>query len=90
MWAVLLIAAGPCALASGAGADHPLVTQVLRRLARTGIRLIYSSQVVAPGLRARQAVRGANPLEQLRSLLGPLGLEARRVAGTTYVIVPAP
>ena len=90
MWAVLLIAAGPCALAAGARADHPLVTQVLRRLARTGIRLIYSSQVVAPGLRARKAVRGATPLEQLRSLLGPLGLEARRVAGGTYVIVRAP
>ena len=90
MWVALLIAAGPCALAAGARADHPLVTQVLQRIARTGIRLIYSSQVVAPELRARHAVHGATALEQLRSLLGPLGLAARRVAGDTYVIVPAP
>lgn len=89
MWVVLLFAVGHCATAAGARADHPLVSQVLERIARTGIRLIYSSQVIPPDLRARRAVHGKTALEQLHSLLEPLGLMVRRVAGGAYVIVPA-
>jgi hypothetical protein len=59
-------------------------------MARTGIRLIYSSQEIPPGLRARGAVRGATVEERLHSLLGPLHLLARPLAGGGYVIVPAP
>ena len=57
---------------------------------RTGIRLIYSSQEIPPGLRARSSVSGATIAERLQSLLGPLHLEARPLAGGGYVIVPAP
>ena len=90
MLAVLLLAAGHWATAAGARADHPLVTQVLARIAKTGIRLIYSSQVIPPDLRARQPVRGTTALEQLHSLLAPLDLAVRRVASGAYVIVPVP
>ncbi len=89
MWALLLLTAGPYATAAGVSADHPLVIQVLRRIAQTGIRLIYSSQVVPPYLRARHAVEGATALAQLHSLLEPLGLKVRRVPGGAYVIVAA-
>ena len=84
---MVLLAAGSCAAAAGANAEHPLVSRVLERIAKTGIRLIYSSQVVPPDLRARHAVRGGTALQQLRSLLGPLGLAAHRVSGGAYVIV---
>ncbi len=59
-------------------------------MARTGIRLIYSSQEIPPGLRARGVVQGATVEERLRSLLGPLHLAARPLAGGGYVIVPVP
>lgn len=86
---MLLLAAGHCA-AAGLPADHPLVSQLLAAMARTGIRLIYSSQVVPPGLRARNAVVGSTIGAKLRSLLAPLGLRADPLPGGGYVIVPAP
>ncbi len=59
-------------------------------MARTGIRLIYSSREIPPDLRAREPVRGATVEQRLRSLLAPLHLEARPLAGGGYVIVPSP
>ena len=91
LWAAVLLLAGPWAAAAGAHAEHPLVSRVLERIAKTGIRLIYSSQVVPPDLRARHPVQeGGTAMQQLHSLLGPLGLAAHRVTGGAYVIVFAP
>ena len=78
------------AFAAGPSAQPPLVSEVLAQMARTGIRLIYSSQEIPPGLRARAAVRGATVEERLRSLLSPLHLAARPLAGGGYVIVRVP
>lgn len=86
---LLLSAIHPAAAAAPSG-EPPLVSEVLAQLRRTGIRLIYSSQEIPPGLRARNSVSGATVAERLRSLLGPLHLEARPLAGGGYVIVPAP
>jgi hypothetical protein len=88
--AALLMSVAPPATLAGSPAQPPLVSEVLAEMGRTGIRLIYSSQEVPPGLRARNAVRGATIEEQLRSLLEPLHLVARPLAGGGYVIVPAP
>ena len=88
--ALLALCAGHAAAAAGSPADRPLVSQALAAIARTGIRLIYSSQVVPPWLRARSTVRGKTPEERLHSLLAPLGLVARPLAAGGYVIIPAP
>lgn len=53
------------------------------------MRLIYSSQLVPPGLRARGPVTGSTVRDRLRSLLAPLGLEARALPGGGYAIVRA-
>lgn len=88
----MLLLAGHAALASTGSArgGYPLVHQVLDDIAKTGIHLIYSSQLVPPDLRSAQPVRGRTPLQRLHSLLAPLGLIARRVAAGTYVIEAAP
>lgn len=81
--------AGHAAMAAGARASHPLVYQVLDQIAKSGIHLIYSSQVVPRDLRALKPVEGKTPVERLRSLLTPLGLVAHRMADRTYVIEAA-
>ena len=86
----LLASMQPSAAAAALPAEPPLVSEALAQIARTGIRLIYSSQEIPPALRARNAVRGATVEERLRSLLGPLHLVARPLAGGGYVIVRAP
>lgn len=85
--AALLLSVMPPASLAGSPAQPPLVSEVLAELGRTGIRLIYSSQEIPPGLRAHNLVSGATIEEQLRSLLGPLHLIARPLAGGGYVIV---
>ena len=69
--------------------EPPLVTQVLSTFQRAGVRLIYSSQLVPPGLRVRGPVLGSTVPARLHSLLAPLGLAARPLSGGGYVIVRA-
>ncbi|MDE2294544.1 MAG: TonB-dependent receptor [Gammaproteobacteria bacterium] len=92
--ALLACVAPACLPQARAGTrDAPLVTDVLAALERAGVRLLYSSQLVPPGLRARGPVTGSTVRERLRSLLAPLGLEARSLPGGGYAIVraePAP
>ena len=78
--------AAPALAPAGAA---PLVTEVLAAFERAGVRLIYSSQLVPPGLHARGPVTGTTVEERLRSLLVPLGLEARSLPGGGYAIVRA-
>ncbi|MBW4053760.1 MAG: TonB-dependent receptor [Proteobacteria bacterium] len=85
---MLLFSMAHPAGAAATPAEPPLVSEVLAQLRRTGIRLIYSSQEIPPGLRARNAVQGTTVAQRLRSLLEPLHLQARPLAGGGYVIVP--
>ncbi len=73
-----------------AQAAEPLLKDALAAIERSGVRLIYSSQLVPPGLRTRNPAHGATIAEQLESLLAPLHLEARHLSGGGYVIVSAP
>src|SRR5487761_2448524 len=73
-----------------AQAAEPLLKDALAAIERSGVRLIYSSQLVPPGLRTRNPAHGATIAEQLESLLAPLRLEARHLSGGGYVIVSAP
>ena len=66
--------------------DAPLLKDALEAIARTGVRLIYSSEIVPPDLRTRRPLQGGTVAEQLRSLLAPLNLEAQPLPGG-YVIV---
>ena len=67
----------------------PLVAQALAAIERGGVRLVYSSQLVPPGLRARRPITGSTVEARLHSLLAPLGLEARALPGGGYAIVRA-
>jgi hypothetical protein len=78
------------AIAAGPSSQPPLVSEVLAKMTRTGIRLIYSSQEIPPDLRALNPIKGATVEQQLASLLAPLHLRARPLPGGGYVIVRAP
>ncbi len=75
---------------AGARAETPLLRDALSAIERSGVRLIYSSQLVTPGLRAHNPAQGATIALRLRSLLAPLGLQAEPLSGGGYVIVRAP
>jgi hypothetical protein len=84
-----LAAAALCLLSLGARADgdtQPL-KDVLDAIARSGIRLIYSSATVTPDLRVRSVPPGPTTPERLRSLLQPFALQADPLPGGGYVIV---
>lgn len=82
--ACLVLSAAQASFASSPA--FPLVSQALAAIERGGVRLIYSSQLVPAGLRARSVVHGSSVEERLRSLLEPLRLEARPLPGGGYVI----
>ena len=82
LWLVLPAVARP-------DSDTPLLKDALEAIARTGVRLIYSSDIVSPDLRVRRPTSGTTVAEQLQSLLGPLDLAAQPLPGG-YAIVAAP
>jgi hypothetical protein len=84
----LLVAAPPC-LPATRYAGRPLV-DVLDELQRDGLRLIYSSAVVHPGLVVAKEPVAKRPRETLDEILEPLGLAARDGAHGTLLIVAAP
>ncbi len=90
MLAAFFLTCIPPAHAGERSPKPPLLRDALAAIARSGMRLIFSSQVVPPSLRARSPARGATAAERLHSLLGPLGLRAEPLVGGGYVIVAAP
>jgi len=81
-------------LAGTAAAEPPYrgrsLSDVLNEIGTPSMRLIYSSEVVPPGLRVAvepTAQAGAALLEQL---LAPHGLRAEHVSGAVYAVVRAP
>lgn len=54
-----------------------------------GIDVIFSSELVPPGMPAPAARAGETPLQQLRTALAARGLELRPLAANKYVVVRA-
>jgi hypothetical protein len=84
----LLVAATPSPAATRY-AGRPLA-DVLDELQRDGLRLIYSSAVVAPDLVVSGEPSSKRPRRVLDEILAPLGLAARNGAHGTVLIVAAP
>ncbi|MDE2304052.1 MAG: TonB-dependent receptor [Gammaproteobacteria bacterium] len=82
--AVLLARQSLCASDS-----EPRLADVLAGFARSGVRLLYSTELVPPDLRVRGPAQGTTVKDELRSILSPLGLQARPLAGGVFVITRA-
>lgn len=67
-----------------------LLDEVLHEFSAGGLQLIYSSEVVAPGMRVFREPGAGAPLEVLAELLEQHGLLAREVSRGVYTIVRAP
>jgi hypothetical protein len=62
------------------------VDSLLQELRRSGIEVVYSSELVPATLLERQPRDGAAPLERARSALSDHGLELRAIARDRYVV----
>lgn len=90
--AALLIAAWwVCAPLAAAPprAGRPL-EDVLRQLQSEGLKIVYSSAVVKPGMIVETEPLASDPREQLDEVLSPFGLIAQDTKGGTIVVVAAP
>ena len=78
-----------------AAAQEPLhlkglsLTEALRAMQTKGLRIVFSSAVVAPHLRVAVEPRGATMRQQLDDLLAAHGLEARDAPGGIIQVVRA-
>jgi hypothetical protein len=77
------------ALASAEGRPYlgRAVDEVLHELGAHGLRLIYSSETVTPGMRVEREPRAGTPEQVLDDVLAQHGLRAERVGTDTYAIV---
>jgi len=77
------------ALASAEGRPYlgRMVDEVLHELGAHGLRLIYSSETVTPGMRVEREPRAGTPEQVLDDVLAQHGLRAERVGTDTYAIV---
>jgi len=81
-----------CLAGSPFAAAQPVGTpldQALEALAREGLTLLYSSQLVTPEMRVLTEPVATDPVERLRELLAPHGLAALPTSAGGYVIVRA-
>jgi outer membrane receptor protein involved in Fe transport len=62
---------------------------LIRSLQPLGIDVIFSSELVLPGMPAPAPRAGETPLQQLQAALGAQGLELRPLAPDKYVVVRA-
>jgi hypothetical protein len=98
--AVGLLAAGPAAPATPAGAAAPQIaagmplTEALLALEAEGLELVFSSRLVRPEMRVVAAPVSADPRAALDELLAPHGLAVAESPGGGLVVVtggpPAP
>ena len=80
----------PMRLAADSPGQAPIpLADILAVLRHSGAQLIYSTQLVPPGLKAVPPPAGLPLAETLRQLLTPLGLEARALPNGAFVIARA-
>ena len=65
------------------------LTEALRVMQSRGLRIVFTSAVVAPNLRVTAEPRGATPRQQLDDLLSPHNLEVREGPGRILQVVRA-
>lgn len=75
--------------ANNSGQTPIPLADILADLTHNGAQLVYSTQLVPPGLRAVPPPPGLPLAETLRQLLTPLGLEARALPNGAFVIARA-
>ncbi len=79
-----------CAGAAGQTiASGETVESVLQALRQSGVDVIYSSELVPPGLRAPPAPSASTPLQRASDVLAAHGLALRSLGPRTYVVVRA-
>ncbi len=81
-------AAGPPTPAPGAVFAGQTLSDALLTLQAQGLALVYTSQVVLPGMKVPTAPRATTPRAILDELLAPHGLRAQEEAGGVLVVVP--
>jgi outer membrane receptor protein involved in Fe transport len=80
-----------CAAAAGqTTAPGPTVEAVLLELRGSGVDVIYSSELVPPGLIAPVPHPGSTPLQRAMDALAVNGLALRAVGPRSYVVMRAP
>ena len=65
------------------------LASLIEDLHRSGLEVIYSSEIVPATLTETQPREGLPPLERARSALADHGLELRRIAPERYVVAIA-
>lgn len=98
-WAAVLLApppvnastpGGPGPETTGPRLQGRSLTEALQALESTGLRIVFSSQLVRPEMRVGQEPRGGSPREILAAVLAPHGLRAIPSVGGRLVVVRAP
>ncbi len=64
------------------------IAQMLDASIRAGVKLVYSSATVPADLRVISEPRAMRPLERIREVLKPHGLELRAMPAGTWVVAP--
>ena len=86
--ALLLCCAGSAAEGSEQHPFEPrLLSDALRELQQSGLPLVFSSEIVTPGMRVITEPRATTPRQQLDELLAPHGLRAERGPGGVIQVV---
>jgi hypothetical protein len=83
-------------VAGGVGAADPApswrglpLEQALQALQSQGLRIVFTSRLVLPGMRVETEPASRDPRRILDEILAPHGLRAQDGAGGTIVVVPA-
>ena len=92
MWPVArTLAVVLCVASSATARPHTFLgrplDEALRLLQQDGLPIVFSSEVVSPGMRVATEPRGAVPREQLDELLAPHGLKAEPGPGRVILVV---
>jgi hypothetical protein len=87
-----LLSASPAATAAAGPSPETWrglsLVEALQRLQGGGLRVVFSSRVVLPGMRVVAEPVAREPLPLLREILEPHGLGLRQGAGDTLTVVP--
>ena len=80
---------GACVVAAEPKAGRE-VAALLREASREGIRIVFSDQLVPPGLKVRSEPAATGTLESLREILASHGLQLDELGAGSYVVTRAP